>query len=349
MLIKNLPISINMTLNLLRIMIYDSCSLNCKMMNMMLGVCCRGNTGLCFWVPSLSIWTSLASHVLRVPNGSIFMTDTKISWLWILLADSSDMIVNSCCRAWLALTGSGIPEWICLIAINFDTLVQMHIERLFGWTGLICLNTTFEVVIPRFPEWTVWYAVLINWWPLMIQETRLTLHSFLIERWLLWGTLQTLEIYCVPIWSGWRTHRSGASFLALLGFVVIKLVRRTCAIACFGNTFLSHLIKILLFRTHSASLSDLVIKWLIVLTFVTRICLLIPEGSFRGAQWVSIIALPHAFFTLWIKNVAFSTLLCWFTCSRLFVPGLICAAFSAFFHYWVEIWCFGGTWLAWVT
>ncbi len=164
-LIKNLSIPINMTLDLLRIMIYDTCSLNHKMM---LGGCFFGSASLCFRVPSLSFWTSLASQILRVPKWPIFMTDTKVPWLWIFLARSSYMIVNSWCGTLLTLTGSGIPEWICLIAINFNTLIQMHIECLFGWTGLIRLNATFKFMIPGFAEWTILDAVLINRWPLMI-------------------------------------------------------------------------------------------------------------------------------------------------------------------------------------
>ncbi len=168
--------------------------------------------------------------------------------------------------------------------------------------------------------------------------------------WFFGRALHALKVNWIPIWSGRRTHWSSASFLAPTCFPVIHLIGWTCDIRRFSNTILCQLIKHFFLCTYSAAPCNLVIIWLVIAAFITRISFFVPVRSFRWAQWVSIVTLQNTLFHLIIVKVSLSALLwCWFACTGLLVPCLISGTFTAFFNLRIEVRCLGGTWLAWVT
>jgi hypothetical protein len=164
-----------MTLNLLRIMIDSSFFLCHKVIYMIIRIYWRSQTSLLLCVPSFFIWTGLTSHVISIPNWSIFLANTEVSISGVFLAPFSNIVINSSWGARLAQTGCWVPIRIGLIAIDLNTLVHTQTKGLFEWACLIRLNTKFVLMIPLFSSWTIGYTLLLSYWIFVIEWTRLTL------------------------------------------------------------------------------------------------------------------------------------------------------------------------------
>lgn len=260
------------------------------------------------------------------------MTDTKVSRSWIFFTPSWHVIINSSCRTGLTLVCCCIPKRICFITINLNAFIISETKSLFWWTSLICINTTFVILIPFLSRRAVGYTILINNWPLMIQRTSFTLQCVLIKWWLIGRTLKAFKVDRIPIRCGWRTHWSSSSFLTLIWLLIEIFIWCTLNSHWLWNTLTGQLIKILLICANSTCFLYFIIEWLIIATFIAAVCLVIPIWPFRRTKWMSVIILNLTFLAGCIKIVTFRTFLVRrFTDTSLLVPSFIWLAFSAFF------------------
>ncbi len=298
-------------------------------------------------VPNFAFWAWLASQVIRIPQGLVFMAHTHVAWFGIFFTVRSHVVKNCSERTWLAQIGSGVPKWIFLITVDLNALVHLKAEGKLLRASLISLDAFCVILVPFFSRRTWLNALLILVRPFEASRTCFTLAGFLIERGSRRWALKTLEIGSVPIRSGGRAHWSRASLFASFSQIVIKFIRGTSNVLTLGRTLLCVLIESFIFVAHSTKLLNRIVVRFFVAALVAWEWHFVPERSFRWAQWMGVVALGHTFSARRIKIVAFTTCLCWWsTNSCVFIPCLVWVAFSTAFGYWVKEWSLGRARLA---
>ncbi len=298
-------------------------------------------------VPNFAFGTWLASQVIRIPQGLVFMAHTHVTWFGIFFTVRSHIIKNCPERTWLAQIGSGVPKWIFLITVDLNALVHLKAEGKLLRTSLISLDAFCVILVPFFSRRTGLNALLVLVWPFKTSRTCFTLAGFLIERGSCRWALKALKVGSVPIRSGRRAHWSGASLFASFSQIVKELVRGTSNVLTFRRTLLCVLIKSFVFVAYSAKLLNRIVVRFFVAALVAWEWHFVPERSFRWAQWMGVVALGYTFSARRIKIVAFTACLGWWSAnSCIFIPSLVWVAFSAAFGHWVKEWCLGRARLA---